>query len=133
MLLVLIVLSINASSQSWYISPYASYSSKVDYYGSEIGLSWSKTWVSVDYSYAPTEKQSFVGVNLYNKFAKLQKSDYWLYNSLGYDFSARTYVYEPGLSVGYNVTKLLCPLFTVTQPVVKKTHLSYTLSLVLNL
>jgi hypothetical protein len=132
-LIILIVLSINASSQSTYISPYANYSNKVIYYGIEVGLSWSKVWISTDYSYTPIKKQHFIGVNLYNKLTKTGKFSYWLYNSLGYDFLAKTYIYEPGSSIVFDLSKAVSPQFTVSIPVVKSTHVSYSLSLMLNL
>jgi len=132
-LIALIALSINASAQSVFISPYVSYADKTNYYGLEAGLCFEKTWVSADYTYEPTGKEHYTSVNLYNKLAKYDKAGLWLYNSVNYNFNQRKLYYEPGASVVYDLTKVISPQFTVSVPVVKNTAVCYTVSLMLNL
>lgn len=134
LLLVLIVLSFNVSkAQTAFVSPYSTISNKVDYYGLEVGLCYDKVWVSTDYSYDPTAENSYVGLNLYNKVASANKFGFWLYNSVGYDFSYKSVAYEPGGSVVFDLTKVISPQFTVSVPIIKNTSVAYTLSLMLNL
>ena len=134
LLLIISILAITFSSkaQTKFVSPFASYSSKTMSYGAEAGLCFKNTWLSTSYTYTPSSKSHFAGINLYNRIIKDERLSLYTYNSCKANLNTGYLFYEPGLSAVYDLTLSLCPQFTVTLPVIKNTSLSYTLSLMYN-
>lgn len=64
---LILILSIQSFSQTKFVAPNFGYVSKTTSYGAEVGLCYSDTWLSANYSYVPSAKEHYVGINLYNK------------------------------------------------------------------
>lgn len=131
-LLLFATISICSFAQSKFVAPNFSYVSKTTSYGVEAGLCYSDIWLSANYSYTPSTKENYVGINLYNKITQDHKISLQLVNSMQMNTNTQFVYYNPGGSIVYELSPLLSPQFTVSVPVIKGTVPVCSFSLMIN-
>lgn len=125
-------LSTMAQKATPFVVPFASLNNSTMSYGIEAGLAYEKVWGSVSYTYTPKNYVNCLSLSIYNKIVDVNKANMWLYNSFTVDTYSKDLVYSPGVSLAYNLTTSITPIFTFSVPIMKTTTPTYTLGLMYN-